>query len=140
MLKVGYTKVAKMTPSLKPYALDLTSANRDENVTFFTAFQVRALWIGRKNGKTTVTEGVLYVHPRNYSITGNVETILSMADTSSGGAWEYVWNGSTLQVNPNNPLSPAEAIEKAAFLDEVLKNLPAVPEGFDGWYYRNSTI
>lgn len=116
--------------SRTPYAIDRSSARQAE---FW--WTVDALWLGRKNGRTTVMFGTLNLYPeRNGSRPACLEDALAVADGRYGGAWHAKFDGEHLLVNPTFPLTPAEQAKLIARLEQALDSFPAPPVEFDGWF------
>lgn len=54
-----------------------------------------------------------------------------------GGDWQTQWDGSALLANPAYRLpTPSRHAADAAWMSGMLDGFPAVPEGWDGWFYR----
>jgi hypothetical protein len=115
----------KYAPSRTPYALDLSSFAVDKRGWA----SVVAVWVTRKQGRTRVSSGQLRGF-RDSTLTGFMVNF----DGRYGGDCKARWDGESLWA-PD--LSPAEHAAEAARLDVILRGLPEVPDGYDGWYTIN---
>tara|TARA_R110001606_G_scaffold297277_1_gene445035 strand:- start:9333 stop:9728 length:396 start_codon:yes stop_codon:yes gene_type:complete len=120
----------KFTPSLKPYAF-----KPDSREFGYGGRTLEALWAGRKRGGTIVTLGTYHMTAMD-RIERSYEDWLAVADTRYGGLWQHIWDGEKLLSNPDNTPSLAEADALSERLDAVLQGFPRVPDGWDGWYFR----
>lgn len=127
-----YIKRDIWAPSQRPYAIDRASAKKNGH-----RLTVRALWAGRKRQQTTITLGELSLWAPG-RVFATVDAALADADTRYGGDWHALWDGTNILIEPRHPLGPDAAVVLAATLDGVLKAVPEVPDGWDGWYYRAS--
>lgn len=127
----------RWAPSQRPYAIDRNTARIDRG-----GWTVNALWVGRKRGATTITTGTLHLFTAALTTPNPAATLddaLATADMRYGGDWAHQWDGQRLLVNPNDHLTPAQVAEFYDWLDARLAALPAVPVGYEGWYYRQDT-
>lgn len=122
-------------PSKRPYAIDPATFRTDMPGLRKV---VDAIWLGRKNGATTVSEGVLSLWWSHRDGRSNgTETLAEAVDNVDpryGGDAMVRWDGTHLWVNPRQPLTPTEQSVVIARLDSILQTLPNLPSGYDGWY------
>ena len=121
----GLVRLDKFAPSKRPYALRRESFE----TTDWGYASVEAVWPGRKNGRTTASFGHLGTHgPRSF------DEFIEKIDMRYGGTSYAKWDGDTL-------ITPSGVTQKlhqqyVEMLDAALNNFPAVPDGYEGWYYR----
>lgn len=120
----GLVRLDKFTPSKRPYALDLGAYTRSHN-----RLHINAIWAGRKDGRTTASFGSLSA----YGIE-TVEELIEKIDMRWGGDSFAKWDGDIL-------ITPSGVTQKlhqqyVEMLGAALNNFPAVPDGYEGWYYR----
>lgn len=132
---MGYVPRPTWAPSQRPYAVRPDTQTWDRARGWVT---VQALWAGRKRGRITVTIGHLKLWSQFETFT-TLEEALARADTRYGGDWLAAWDGSTLLAEPSHPLTPAEHAALAAVLADYLRGLPSVPDGWLGWFYRETS-
>ena len=124
---MSLTKREKFTPSRTPYAFAPAT---------FDGHRVEAIWASRKHGETVVTLGSYRLFSfKERGLTDYAE-LLPVADTRYGGEWKWVWDGVSLLVNPTHLLTTAGIGRVSEKLDGILSEFPAVPDCWDGWYYR----
>lgn len=124
MINDGLVKLDKFTPSKRPYAIDLSSAKRG-----YSSLYVDCIWAGRKNGRTTASFGTL-----NAYRVETVEELIEKIDMRYGGCSFAKWDGDTL-ITPSGVTQKLHS-QYVEMLDAALNNFPAVPDGYEGWYYR----
>ncbi|OZC55076.1 hypothetical protein CH289_07745 [Rhodococcus sp. RS1C4] len=94
-----------------------------------------ALWAGRKDGKTIATLGTYHLTKMD-GVERSYADMLAVADTRYGGLWKWIWDGERLLCSPDHLLTVSETDAMNEQLDAYLRAFPDVPEGWDGWYYR----
>lgn len=121
-------------PSSRPYAFVKNSQEK-----WLDGFTVDAYWIGRKNGKTTVSTGKYLL---SSTTSGKSFDLLSDAiagtDTNYGGNADFRWDGSHLWAKHAVQESMRGVVIEA--LDLVLKRYESgesLPTSLDGWYVIN---
>jgi hypothetical protein len=127
---------SSFAPSKKPYAIDLNSFQatnksyaRSDGTTYpYTTASIDAVWVGRKNGLTYVTSGHLST---GGSGCATLREFLDNFDPRYGGQAEARWDGTSMWAPE---MAWVDTVAEQARLDIILKNLDAVPPGFDGWY------
>jgi hypothetical protein len=99
--------------------------------------RVRAAWFKRKNGRLVATLGVyspMCLRSARGSARDSYAAWIKAADDNRyGGSHLASWDGAAL-LNSDQPVSPAIAAERLAFLDAMLRGFPEPPAGFDGWW------
>lgn len=118
----GLVKLDKFTPSRRPYALSPVAYTVSHGCLY-----VDAIWAGRKNGRTTASFGHLW---GRYP---SIEEFIEKIDMRYGGTSFAKWDGETL-ITPSGVTETLHA-QYVDMLDAALRAFPAVPEGYDGWYY-----
>lgn len=136
----------KPAPSSNPYAFRLGEIEfsdlqrRDGSWLKPSGGVVPALWLGRKNGQTTVSLGTLSIFSESWSnplsYDDSPEELLAKADMRYGGSWRQKLVGDTLWMNPNHMLSVEDQIEVTAYLRSVLDDPESLPEGWTGWFRK----
>lgn len=135
----------KLAPSSNPYAFRRDSAEYDtltrNDGTILDPSSVifDAMWLGRKNGVTTVTIGryTVWTHGQDkLSRDDDLTTLLSKADTRYGGSWAAKYDGAHLLVEPTYQYTPQDQIELIEHLRGVLDDPGHLPAGWSGWYRK----
>lgn len=122
--------------SKRPYAVDLHSLQVTSNVgpssvSHRVAFD--AVWFRRRRGVTVACIGHLWDRISPAADLTADTALRAMEDGRYGGAWVARWDGENYASEV--PQSP-EAMERhLAILRPMLECYPAVPRGYDGWYY-----
>jgi hypothetical protein len=128
---VSLVRLGKFSPSQNPYALDPASLTQDAS----GFWRIDAIWAGRKLGANTASFGTLsYLRPDLDTMP--LGTFLGGIDMRYGGDCQFKWNGYTMWTAES--VSPAQLRSKQALLDSALKTFPLIPQGLDGWYYKES--
>lgn len=125
MIYAGLARLDKFAPSKRPYALKRESFR----VNIHGCAKVEAVWAGRKSGCTTASVGELWDYgPKTF------DEFVATIDMRYGGTSFAKWDGDTL-------ITPSGVTQKlhsryVEMLDAALNGFPAVPDGYEGWYYR----
>lgn len=128
--------LTKFAPSKRPYAIDLSTftvetgtLTRADGTTITTHRpRIQAIWVGRKNGDTTISLGELGTG--GFGATTLTE-FLNDFDRRYGGTCKARWNGHDLWAPGYTPDAIAETAQR---LDAILNALPDLPIGYHGWY------
>jgi hypothetical protein len=121
----GLVKLDKFAPSQRPYAFLRESFQIDQR----GRATVEAIWPGRKSGVTTASFGQL----GGYRLS-TLDDLIENIDMRYGGYSIGKWDGERLITDQSRSMSYCNSL--AEQLDMVLQAFPAVPEGWEGWYYR----
>jgi hypothetical protein len=114
-------------PSRRPYGLVRQTFKRRDNL----GMTVIAYWLGRRNGRTTVSFGSVHMWWQGMPESPTWEECLANIDGRYGGNCRARWDGESLWVAEEVP--PQQYAEFVPMLDSVLRNLPDVPPGVDRW-------
>lgn len=137
----------KLAPSSNPYAFRLDSAEyetltRHDGVVIDPSQIIfDAIWLGRKNGVTTVTIGryTVWTHGQDrLSRDDDLTTLLSKTDTRYGGSWTAKFDGDVLLMEPTHILPIPEQVALVEQLRGVLDDPEHLPAGWSGWYRKAS--
>ena len=135
----------KLAPSSNPYAFRTASAQtesltrNDGSVIDLFRVTYDAIWLGRKNGVTTVTIGSYSVYAdgqEELSRDDDLTALLAKADTRYGGSWAAKYDGETLLVEPTHPLTPQEQMKLIEQLSGVLQDPESLPPQWIGWFKK----
>lgn len=135
----------RLAPSANPYAFRFDEIEfedlqrRDGSWIRPHRGLVPALWLGRKNGETTVSIGTFSVYAEGreeLSRDDSIDELLAKADTRYGGSWHQKLVGDTLWMNPNHMLAVKDQIEITAHLRAVLADPENLPSGWTGWFRK----
>lgn len=123
----GLERRDKFSPSQTPYAFqrNLYEIHKPHERTAWAY----AIWAGRKNGLTTVSIG--WLHGR---AAPTVDEFIDTVDMRYGGSYEGKWDGASLITERAIPENRRQALVRV--LTPILDGFPALPDRFDGWYYR----
>lgn len=119
-------------PSSRPYAFV-----KDSQEKWLDGFTVDAYWIGRKNGKTTVSTGKYRLSSFSESF-DLLSDAIAGTETDFGGNCDFRWDGSHLWAKHTVQESMRGIVIEA--LDLVLKRYESgesLPTSLDGWYVIN---
>lgn len=120
-------KAPSAAPSRRPYAIDPAT---------FDGRAVQAIWLGRKNGATTISIGTLrFWWQPGMPDEPTLEECIANCDPRYGGDCRARWDGKHLWVNPSFPLDPAAQVARAEQLAAALATAPDIPAGFTGWFH-----
>lgn len=126
-------RAARLAPSRPMYAFNPATFRKSPS----SGYVVDAVWFKRKDGVLSAVRGTYhpFVQPFSAEPAGcDYEAwILAANDNRYGGAWAAKWNGEGLLCY-ETPTPPDVMREHADFLDAMLRNFPAVPASFDGWW------
>jgi len=127
---------ARLTHSGHPYAVEPETLRVDDRgprsfdgQTIY-GISVQAFWFKGRAGTPTANVGDLWGN----QVGGPVPTLegfLAAMDTRYGGACRARWDGTSLW----GPSQPAKIEEALAFLCPALDAYPAIPAGYEGWWY-----
>lgn len=106
------------------YAINFDSINNSNSV--FTT--VDAIWFKKKDGIVAVCKGTLWAMTSNSQ---TVDDFIMNFDGRGGGNTHFKWNGTEMW-SVNNVF--LDMIEVHRELDPILRNFPAIPEGYTGWH------
>jgi hypothetical protein len=130
-------KDEKFVLSRRPYAVDLGSLSTSETTDSSNVYgSVRAVWFRRRRAgysgpmRTVACMGELREYqppPRDAQ-----QFLEQYDDGRYGGDCKARWDGETLWA-PEATEGQRQAF--LAVLEPMLKNYPALPEGFDGWWH-----
>lgn len=126
-------RTSSAAPSRRPYAIDRDSFRKVEDQAY-PRFEIDAIWLGRKNGATTISMGTLGLWWHNRPANPSLDECIAKCDSRYGGDPFAVWNGTHLWVDPRRPMTLRDQGSWAQLLDEILSQVPVVPTGWDGWY------
>lgn len=136
----------KLAPSTSPYAfritgLRFTDLKRNDGtwVRPFSAI-LPAMWLGRKDGETTITLGTYTVFAdgvAKLSREDSLEDLLAKADTRYGGTWHQKLDGESLLMEPAHRLSVGDQTKTISFLQGVLDDPETLPSGWLGWFKKD---
>lgn len=100
--------------------------------------EVRAAWFRRKNGKILAAMGTYHPVFMRHNEDPPDDTYLAWIEAANdnryGGNHWSSWDGETLLTTDPPSLAPADAAERTAFLDAMLRGFPNPPAGYDGWW------
>jgi hypothetical protein len=122
----------KFTHSRAPYAVALDTfkvreaGTRPDGSTFYSV-RVSAFWFRGRVSKPTANLGHLW----DVGDFPTVEALLAGWDGRYGGACEARWDGTSLW----GPDRPEDIARVLAALRPALEAYPAVPDGYDAWWY-----
>lgn len=120
----GLVKLDKFSPSKRPYAFRWETFS----INGWGLASVEAIWPGRKNGRTTASYGHL---------TGRhatPEEFIEQVDMRYGGYSIGKWDGENLITDQSRAMRYCSSL--AEQLDIILRGFPAVPDDYEGWFYR----
>lgn len=137
-------KSDKFTFSKNFYALNLDGLiiNRYEHTPAVAGIVIPAVWFKRKNGTETVSIGTLgaavrfdkFENGENVTPAEIITWLTETFDGRYGGNPHYQWDGSKMW-------APGTTFEQQAAqlpnLSKYLKDFPAIPDGYEGWYSIN---
>lgn len=138
-------RIPNPSPSKTPYALETASykPSRHDGPMY-----VNAIWLGRKNGVTTLSSGTLTLSTFSPNTTAQQRQALTLTETLAiydpryGGDAHLRWDGEYLWVNPAFPIPFFQQQTHVEKLDKILRPLLAgryeeLPEGYDGWFVKS---
>lgn len=120
--------------SKRPYAIDLSGLRTSpaENASRpMSWIHVPAVWFRRRRGSTVANIGHLWDLLDDPAPPDSREAADRMTDGRYGGTCEGRWDGERYW----GAQEPAEIERHLAILRPALEGYPAVPPGYDGWYY-----
>lgn len=121
----------RFVPSKKNYAINWDTL-RELPDNFYA---VDALWVFKKKGEMFISSGILlFCNSQIDEMT--VERFMEQFDGRQGGRPECTWDGTYMTTQSPLPLS--QMIELSEKLEPVLKNLPDIPQNYEGWYRLSS--
>lgn len=131
----------RLAPSSNPYAFRLSDWERSYLGRDGSLFSVTvpAIWLGRKNGVTTVTYGTyrFYADARlSLSESDTIDDLAAKADTRYGGDWEGKLIGDVFLLEPTHPVPLEDQPRVVEFLRGILADPENLPAGWAGWYRR----
>lgn len=115
----------RFAPSRNPYWFDLDSVD-DENT-------VGAVWVGRKNRRTTITLGTYHLFPARLDWREGFNALepldkIARADTRYGGNWKYRFDGVRHLTEPT-----ADQDHEQAIRDRLEHWHAGLPASLDDW-------
>lgn len=123
--------------SRKPFAIDLSTVTVEcthQHDAYWLSGHCLAAWYRRKNGTTYACLGTLrlWAHRlREEPDVSSPEAILGNdLDSRYGGDPDGRWDGERYWGSQK----PMEQALHLTFLEPMLANYPALPDGYDGWW------